>query len=120
MKNELGFWKGNRVIAVYKEDYVESDDGVVVWDDGRKVVYNGMEIGVLNNSGYITEVEHKRYKPQKEKKAKPQKKEKVEELVKVDEGDFYKQSSKVVDEFFASLSVGEKDYVVLGERKQLW
>ena len=117
MKTELGFWKGNRVIAVYKEDYVESDDVVVVWDDGKKVVYNGMEIGVLNNSGYITEIEHKRYKPQKEKKAKPQKKEKTEEF---DEGDYYKQYSRVVDEFFASLSVGEKDCVVLGERKQLW
>lgn len=115
MKNHLGYWKDKPVIAIYKEDYVESDNIVVIWDDGKKVVQSGMEIGVLGNSGMITEINPKRYRTEKKKKAKPQ-----EKSVKGGEADYYAQFSKVVDEFFNSLTVGGEEKVVLGERKQLW
>lgn len=117
MKNQLGYWKEKPVMAIYKEDYIESDDIVVIWDDGKKVVQSGMEIGVLGNNGYIVESAPQRYRV---KKRKPQKKEE-----KTIEADYYSQFSKVVDEFFNSLAVGEekKEYdikITLGERKQLW
>ena len=117
MKNQLGYWKEKPVMAIYKEDYIESDDIVVIWDDGKKVVQSGMEIGVLGNNGYIVESSPQRYRV---KKRKPQKKEIIG-----GEADYYSQFSKVVDEFFASLSVGSRfapseEGVVLGERKQLW
>ena len=119
MKNQLGYWKDKPVMAIYKEDYIESDDIVVIWDDGKKVVQSGMEIGVLGNNGYIVEATPQRYRI---KKRKPQKEEKC---AKRGEADYYAQFSKVVDEFFASLAVGEekKEYdikITLGERKQLW
>lgn len=117
MKNQLGYWKEKPVMAIYKEDYIESDDIVVIWDDGKKVVQSGMEIGVLGNNGYIVESSPQRYRV---KKRKPQKRELVG-----GEADYYSQFSKVVDEFFNSLAVGEekKEYdikITLGERKQLW
>lgn len=117
MKNQLGYWKEKPVMAIYKEDYIESDDIVVIWDDGKKVVQSGMEIGVLGNNGYIVESSPQRYRV---KKRKPR-----EKCVKGGEADYYAQFSKVVDEFFNSLAVGEekKEYdikITLGERKQLW
>ena len=128
MKEELGYWKGTKVFAILKDEYEKSNQNIyVIWDDGRQVVFDGMVIGKLDNSGYITEVKHKAYKKptasykEKEKKEpKPQ-----EEKVVGSDADYYAQFSKVVDEFFASLSVGEekKEYdikITLGERKQLW
>lgn len=121
MKEELGYWKGTKVFAILKNEYEKSNQNIyVIWDDGRQVVFDGMVIGKLDNNGYITEVKHKAYKAKKKEEPKPQ-----EEKVVGGDADYYAQFSKVVDEFFNSLALGEekKEYeikITLGERKQLW
>ena len=132
MKEELGYWKGTKVFAILKNEYEKSNQNIyVIWDDGRQVVFDGMVIGKLDNSGYITEVKHKVYKVEKakpsqkkeKKEVKPQKELSAAEILLADalaaNEEWYKEFSKIVDEFFNPSTSGQNG-VVLGERKPLW